>query len=62
MLKRILANYGVSISELKKNPSAVISEAEGGPIAIFNRNTPVAYLVTASEWEEMLTRLKLAPH
>jgi antitoxin StbD len=50
----LLANYGVSISELKKNPSAVIAEAEGGPVAILNRNVPAAYLVPPEAWEAML--------
>lgn len=53
----ILASAGVSISELKKNPSAVIAAAEGFPIAILNRNTPAAYLVPADAWEAILDRL-----
>lgn len=57
MGKPLLADYGVSISELKKNPSAVIAEAEGGAVAILNRNTPAAYLVPADTWEELLDRL-----
>jgi len=57
MGKPLLADYGVSISELKKNPSAVIAEAEGGPVAILNRNTPAAYLIPADAWEEILDRL-----
>ena len=57
MGKPLLADYGVSISELKKNPSAVIAEAEGGAVAILNRNVPAAYLVPADTWEELLERL-----
>lgn len=53
----ILADAGVSISELKKNPSAVIAAAEGFPIAILNRNTPAAYLIPANAWEAILDRL-----
>ena len=58
MGKPLLADYGVSISELKKNPSAVIAEAEGFPVAIFNRNTPAAYLIPADAWEALLDRLE----
>lgn len=54
----ILADYGVSISELKRNPTAVIEAAEGFPVAIFNRNTPAAYLVPAAAWEALLDRLE----
>ena len=57
MGKPLLADYGVSISELKKNPSAVIAEAEGAPIAILNRNTPAAYLIPADAWEDILDLL-----
>lgn len=53
----ILADAGVSISELKKNPSAVIAAADGFPIAILNRNTPAAYLIPADAWEAILDRL-----
>jgi len=57
MLDALLADYGVSISDLKKNPSAVIAAADGAPVAILNRNTPAAYLVPAATWEAILDRL-----
>ena len=57
MLDLLLADAGVSISDLKKNPSAVIAAAEGAPVAILNRNTPAAYLVPAAAWEALLDRL-----
>lgn len=57
MNKPLLAEYGISISDLKKNPSAAIAAAEGFPIAILNRNSPAAYLVPAEAWEEILERL-----
>lgn len=58
MNKPLLAGSGVSISDLKKNPSAVIEAAEGFPVAILNRNTPAAYLVPAAAWEELMDRLE----
>lgn len=58
MNKPLLAGSGISISELKKNPSAVIAAAEGFPVAILNRNTPAAYLVPAAAWEELMDRLE----
>lgn len=57
MGKLLLADYGISISELKKNPSAAIRAAEGAPVAILNRNTPEAYLVPAEAWEEIMDAL-----
>lgn len=58
MIHEILADSGVSISELKKNPSAVIEAAGGFPVAVLNRNTPAAYLVPAKAWEELMYRLE----
>jgi antitoxin StbD len=57
MINALLACSGVSISDLKKNPSAVIAAADGFPVAILNRNTPAAYLVPAAAWEELMERL-----
>lgn len=57
MIEALLADSGVSISDLKKNPSAVIAAADGFPVAILNRNTPAAYLVPAAAWEALLERL-----
>jgi antitoxin StbD len=57
MGKPLLADYGISISELKKNPSAAIRAAEGAPVAILNRNTPEAYLVPAEAWEAIVDAL-----
>ena len=56
-IEPILADAGISISELKKNPSAVIAAADGFPIAVLNRNRPAAYLVPAAAWEAILDRL-----
>jgi antitoxin StbD len=58
MIDPLLASAGVSISNLKKNPSAVIAAADGFPVAVLNRNTPAAYLVPAKAWEEIMDRLE----
>lgn len=47
----ILANACVGVSELKKNPSAVIAVAQEQQVAILNRNKPVAYLIAPHVWE-----------
>jgi antitoxin StbD len=54
----ILAGASISVSELKKNPSAAIAAADGFPVAVLNRNTPSAYLVPAKAWEELMDRLE----
>jgi antitoxin StbD len=50
-LEPALADFGVSISELKRNPTAVIAEARKHQVAITNRNRPVAYIVAPHVWE-----------
>lgn len=57
-IEPILANAGTSISELKKNPTAVIEAAEGRPVAILNHNKPTAYLIPAKAWEAIMDRLE----
>ena len=57
-MKTILANCSASISELKKNPTALINESDGEPIAILNHNQPTAYLVPAETYETIMERLE----
>lgn len=38
----ILANRSASISELKKNPTFLIQQSNGEPIAILNHNKPTS--------------------
>ncbi|MDB5831448.1 MAG: type toxin-antitoxin system prevent-host-death family antitoxin [Caballeronia sp.] len=54
----IHATQSVGISELKLNPTAVIEGADGGAVAILNRNKPVAYLLPADQYEALLDRLE----
>ena len=56
-IEPILADAAISISDLKKNPSAAIAAADGLPLAILNRNKPTAYLVPAKIWEAVLDEL-----
>lgn len=56
-MKAVLASCSASISELKKNPSALIDQAEGEPIAILNHNKPTAYLVPAEAYEQLIEKL-----
>lgn len=54
----ILANFSASISELKKNPSALLTQSEGSPVAILNHNKPAAYLIPAKTYERILDTLE----
>jgi len=57
-MNQILAHYSASISELKKNPSAIIHNSGGETVAILNHNKPEAYLVSAETYERMLDLLE----
>ena len=53
----VLSTFSASVSDLKKNPSQLIEESDGEPIAILNHNKPTAYLVPAEKYERMIEEL-----
>jgi antitoxin StbD len=57
-IRPILSDNSTSISELKKNPMAVIAEADGFPVAVLNRNQPVFYCVPADAYEQLMDKLE----
>ena len=57
-MKQVLSSCSASISELKKNPTALLNEAEGSPIAILNHNIPAAYLIPADTYEWLMDKLE----
>ena len=57
-MKQVLSRCSASISELKKNPTALLNEAEGSPIAILNHNVPAAYLIPAETYEWLMDKLE----
>jgi antitoxin StbD len=64
-INAIRADLAVSISELKKNPSGVMKEANGRVVAVLSHNKPQSYLVPAELFEqldldELLEDLQLA--
>ena len=57
-METILADASVSITELKRNPSAVIEAADDEAIAVLVHNKPSAYLVPAETYRRLLDRLE----
>ena len=53
-MENILANYSVSISELKKSPSAILNDAGDEAVAVLNHNIPSAYLVPSKTYEKLM--------
>lgn len=57
-MKSVLAKYSASITELKRNPSALVEQSGGEPIVILNHNRPTAYLVPADTYEALLEKIE----
>ena len=63
-MQAVLAETSIGITELKKNPSAVIREAGDETIVVLHHNKPSAYLVPAHSYEalmDVLDDLQLLP-
>jgi antitoxin StbD len=56
-METIHASASVSITELKRNPRAVIEAADGESVAVLVHNKPSAYLVPAETYKRLLDRL-----
>lgn len=56
-MQRVEANVAVSVSDLKKNPSRVLSLAGGESVAVLNHNRVMAYMVPADRYEAMMEQL-----
>jgi antitoxin StbD len=56
-MQRVEANVAVSVSDLKKNPSRVLSLAGGESVAVLNHNRVMAYMVPAGRYEAMMEQL-----
>lgn len=63
-MQTLFAETSIGITELKKNPSAVIREAGDNTVVVLHHNKPSAYLIPVKTYEVMmgiLDDLKLAP-
>ncbi len=56
-MEQVFATRSVSITELKRSPSAVLEKAGSEPVAVLNHNRPAAYLLSPRVYEAMLERL-----
>lgn len=53
-MQMILADVAVSMSEFKKNPAAVLREANARPVAVLNHNKAAFYMVEPKLFEAMM--------
>ena len=56
-MEHVLATRSVSITELKRSPSAVLEQAGSEPVAVLNHNRPAAYLISPHVYKAMLDQL-----
>ena len=56
-MQTILADVAVSMSELKKNPAAVLREANQRPVAVLNHNKAAFYMVEPELFAAMMEEL-----
>ena len=56
-MEQVLASRSVSITELKRSPSAVLAQAGSETVAVLNHNRPAAYLLPPHVYQAMLARL-----
>lgn len=56
-MESIFAELAVSMSEFKKNPAAVLREANHRPVAVLNRNRAAFYMIEPRLFEAMMEEL-----
>ena len=49
--QRIQADLAFSVSELKRNPMAVVNASLSEAVAVLNHNKVVAYVISPAVWE-----------
>ena len=58
VITAIYADTTISVTDLRKlNPSKILEQAGGHPVAILNHNKPEAYLLSAKVYEKILEAL-----
>ena len=53
----IYADYSISMTEFKRNPSQVLRTAGEKPVAVLNHNRPAFYMVTPELFEALIEEL-----
>lgn len=53
-MQTLLTELAISMSEFKKNPAAVLRQAQGRPVAVLNHNKVDFYLLTPALLEGLL--------
>jgi antitoxin StbD len=57
MMQMILADVAVSMSEFKKNPAAILREANKRPVAVLNHNKTAFYMIEPELFEAIMEEI-----
>lgn len=57
-MNMILAAMSTNVTELKRNYSTILKQAENGPVVVMNHNRPEAYLLPAAYYEQLMSYLE----
>ncbi len=60
MLNRIMTEASVPITKFKRNPSAIMAESKGQPVAVLNHNEVEFYAMPAALFEQLMDQLEMA--
>ncbi len=56
-MQMILADVAVSMSEFKKNPAAILREANNRPVAVLNHNKAAFYMIEPELFEAIMEEI-----
>ncbi|MBK1693931.1 antitoxin [Chromatium weissei] len=56
-MQMILADVAVSMSEFKKNPAAILREANKRPVAVLNHNKTAFYMIEPELFEAIMEEI-----
>lgn len=56
-MQRVEAAMAISVSDLKRNPSAAFKKAAGQAVAVLNHNRVMGYMVPATLYERLLEKI-----
>lgn len=53
-MQSLASKYVVSVSEVKKNPTGILKDANHHTVAVLNHNKPIYYMVDPEVYETLL--------
>ncbi len=57
-MQPVFADYVTNVSDIKENTDNVLAQAQTDTVVILVKNQPSAYIIPATEYEDLLERLE----